>query len=105
MTAPSRSRLGKWIPFNVEFPSRARKQAVSSDFASTSLVCGVPSGPETHLGAPGRWMPLSKRRERLWRRKHKRAKTSLRTPEGGAGFSRLLLGSEEHTSELQSLRH
>src|ERR1017187_2914546 len=44
MTAPSRSRLGKWIPFNVEFPSPAqrapRKQAVSSNSASSSSVCG-----------------------------------------------------------------
>ena len=44
MTAPSRSRLGKWIPCNVEFPSPAqrahRKQAVSSNSASTCSVCG-----------------------------------------------------------------
>src|ERR1017187_6682983 len=43
-TAPSRSRLGKWIPFNVEFPSPAQraphKQAVSSNSASSSSVCG-----------------------------------------------------------------
>src|ERR1035438_8262196 len=36
--APSRSRLRKCLPFNVRMPSRARKQAVSSNFASSSLV-------------------------------------------------------------------
>ena len=35
-----------------------------------TLPHGVPSGPETLLGAPGRWMPLAKRVE-----------MSLRTPD------------------------
>jgi hypothetical protein len=35
--APSRSRLGKCLPFNVTFPSRARKQAVSSNSAGFSV--------------------------------------------------------------------
>ena len=53
MTAPSRgalrARLGKWIPFKVEFPSRARKQAVSSNFASFSEVHRVADGVKTHM--------------------------------------------------------
>ena len=39
VTAPSRSRLGKIFPFNEQFPSRAREQAVSSSFASSSEGC------------------------------------------------------------------
>src|ERR1019366_5340637 len=52
MTAPLPSRLGKWIPFNAEFPSPAqrapREQAVSSNFASSSEV-SLPHGSSAAL--------------------------------------------------------
>ena len=48
------------------------------NFASTSSVRGVPSGPETHLGAPVRWMPLCKRVEKSGGRSL--AGTSLAVP-------------------------
>jgi hypothetical protein len=40
-TAPLRSRLSKCNPFSGCLQSRARKQPVSSIFASSSTVCGV----------------------------------------------------------------
>ena len=79
---PSRDREGAVISGQT-LRKRARVNSQQSSWRRLS-VCGVPSGPETRLGAPRGFLPRGLRRagdgpcrERLWRQKPKRAETSL----------------------------